>query len=122
MSIKSFFKKLFRSPAAQEVVEIMLTETQEAVALLMTLPIAKTVRDNILTISNDSLSGQQKFDVVLGRTIPALIALMKGKGLETAAGDIEDIARGLVQAIYNDVASARAGTVARKILTLFEVR
>lgn len=122
MSIKSFIKKLWRSPAAHELVEIMLTETQEAIALLMTLPIAKTVRDNILTIANDSLSGQQKFDVVLGRTIPALIALTRGKGLETAAGDIEDIARGLVQAIYNDVASARAATIARKILALFGVR
>jgi len=122
VSIKSLFKKIFRSPAAKEVVEIMLSETQEAIALLMTLPIAKTVRDNILTIANDSLSGQQKFDVVLGRTIPALIALTKGKGLETTAGDIEDIARGLVQAIYNDVASTRAGTIARKILALFGVR
>lgn len=122
MSIKSFFKKLFRSSAAQEVVEIVLTETQEVIALLMTLPIAKTVRANILTIANDSLSGQQKFDVVLGRTIPSLIALTKGRGFETAAGDIEDIARGLVQAIYNDVASARAYTIARRILALFGVR
>ena len=122
MKLPKFIKKLFGSSAVQEIVDVVITEAHEAVALLMTLPIAKAVRDDILTIANDSLSGQQKFDVVLDRTLPALISLLKDKGLAVAVGEVEDIARAFVQAVYNETASTRAGSIARKILALFGIR
>ncbi|EZP57269.1 hypothetical protein [Sphingomonas sp. RIT328] len=121
MKIKfpAFIAKLFRSSPAQEVADIVITEAQQVIALLMALPIAAVVRDDIRTIANDSLSGQQKFDVVLGRTLPVLLDLLTAKGLNVAAKDIEDIGRGFVQAVYNEFASTRAGTIAKLILKLF---
>lgn len=119
IKLPTFIAKLFRSSAAQEVIEVAVTATQKAVALLMTLPIAQVVRDDIQIINTGSLSGQQKFDVVLGKTLPALVDLLEGQGLDVAAKDIEDIGRGFVQAVYNEFASTRAGTIAKLILQLF---
>lgn len=39
-----------------------------------------------------------------------------------AVGEIEDIARAFVQAVYNETASTRAGGIARQILALFGIR
>jgi len=104
MKLPKFIKKLFGSSAMQKIVDVVITEAHKAVALLMTLPNAKAIKDDILTIANDNLPGQQKFDVVLGRTLPVLTGLLKDKGLTVAIGEIEDIARAFVQAVYNETA------------------
>lgn len=53
--------------------------------------------------------------------LPALVELIGGKGMTMPAGDVEDIAREFVQAVYNQVASPRAKLVARILLALFKV-
>ena len=122
MKLPKLIAKLIGSKAAQEVVAVVVADTTKVVALLMTMPIAHVVRDDIRTIANGSYSGQQKFDIVLGNTLPVLIDLLTGKGFNVAPGDIEDIARAFVQAIYNDTMSTRAGSIARQILALFGIR
>lgn len=122
IKLPTFIAKLFRSSAAQEVIEVAVTATQKAIALLMTLPIAQVVRDDVQTINSGSLSGQQKFDVVLGKTLPALVDLLEGQGLDVLVKDVEDIGRGFVQAVYNETASTRAGSIASRILALFGIR
>lgn len=122
VKLPAFIAKLFRTTAAKEAVEVVITATQQAIALLMSLPIAQVIRDDIQTMNTGSMSGQQKFDVVLGKTLPVLVNLLKDHGLEVLVKDVEDIGRGLVQAIYNETASTRAGGIAIRILALFGIR
>jgi hypothetical protein len=102
-------------------VKVVPTDSQKIVAVLLTLPIASAVRDNILSLANDSLSGKQKADLVVAKALPALVGLIANKGMAVPAGDLEDIARELVQTLYNQVASPRAALLARVLLPLFGV-
>jgi hypothetical protein len=102
-------------------IKVIPTDTQKIVAVLLTLPIASDTRDNILSLANDSLSSKQKADLVVSKALPALVSLIADKGMAVPAGDLEDIARELVQTLYNQVASPRAALLARVLLPLFGV-
>lgn len=121
MRILSTLKQLVAKVLPAAAIKVAPTDTQKLVAVLLTLPIAGTTADNILSLANDSHSGQQKFDIVLGRALPALVELIAGKGEDVPASDVEDIAREFVQAVYNKVASPKASLIARLLLTLFGV-
>jgi hypothetical protein len=121
MRIKSFLRRLVGGGASTAVIKVVPTETQKVVAVLLTLPIAEVARDAILSLAHDSHSGQQKFGIVLSLVLPGLVDLIGGKGMTVPAGDVEDIAREFVQAVYNQVASPRAKLVARILLALFKV-
>ncbi|WP_137898360.1 hypothetical protein [Sphingomonas sp. 2SG] len=103
-------------------IKVVPTDTQKIVAVLLTLPIASDASDNILALANDSLSGRQKADIVIGKALPALVGLIADKGMVVPDGDVEDIARELVQTLYNQVASPRAALLARALLPLFGVK
>ena len=121
MRIKSFLRGLLGSVLPKALIKVTPTDTQKIVAVLLTLPIASDARDNILSLANDSLSGKQKADLVVAKALPALIDLVAEKGVAVPAGDLEDIARELVQTLYNQVASPRAALLARVLLPLFGV-
>lgn len=121
MKIATFLRGLLGNVRPKAMIKAAPTDTQKLVAVLLKLPVASEARDNILSLASDSLSGQQKFEIVLSRALPALATLIGGKGLEVSAGDVEDIAREFVQAVYNQVASPRATLVARAVLALLDV-
>ncbi|RZL99283.1 MAG: hypothetical protein EOP68_24330 [Sphingomonas sp.] len=121
MRVKSFLRGLLGSVLPKALIKVTPTDTQKIVAVLLTLPIASDARDNILSLANDSLSGKQKADLVVSKALPALVSLIADKGMEVPAGDVEDIARELVQTLYNQVASPRAELLARVLLPLFGV-
>lgn len=121
MRVKSFLRGLLGSVLPRALVKVVPTDTQKFVAVLLTMPIAATTGDRILSLANDSHSGQQKFDIVLGSALPALVELIAERGTKLPASDVEDIAREFVQAVYNQVASPRAALLARVLLPLFGV-
>jgi hypothetical protein len=119
MKLPKLLRGLLGSVLPKAMIKATPTDTQKLVTVLLTLPIAGATRDNILSLANDSHSGQQKFDIVLGHALPALVELIAGKGMDVPMSDVEDIAREFVQAVYNKVASPRATLVARVVLALF---
>lgn len=121
MSVPSFFKRLIAKARPAAPIKVAPTDTQKLVAVLLTLPIAADARDAILSLVGDSYSGRQKADIVVGKTLPALAELIAARGMQLPASDIEDLARELVQTLYNQIASPRATLVARLLLTLFGV-
>jgi hypothetical protein len=121
MKVPTFLRGLLGSVLPKALIKVVPTDTQKIVAVLLTLPIASAARDNILSLANDSLSGKQKADLVVAKALPALVCLITDKGMAVPAGDLEDIARELVQTLYNQVASPRAALLARVLLPLFGV-
>lgn len=118
----SIFTKIFGSKAAKSVEALTLTEAQKAVAALKTTTIGAAVAADIKTIGSKDLSGEEKFAQVLANTTPAIAAFVSGGGVKAAAKDVEDIARALVQSIFNDVASTKAGSIATTILKLLGIK
>jgi hypothetical protein len=122
MRVKSFLRGLLGNVLPKALIKVAPTDTQKIVAVLLTMPIASDARDNILSLANDSFSGKQKADIVVSKALPALVDLIAEKGIAVPAGDAEDIARELVQTLYNQVASPRAALLARVLLPLFGVK
>jgi len=122
MSIGSFFSKIFGSKAGQSVQAFAMTEAQKAVAALSKTTIGATVAADIASLTNSSLSGAEKFAQVVGNTAPLLASFLTQGGVATAVADAEDVARQLVQSLYNDLQSTKAGSVAKSILALLGIK
>lgn len=122
MSIRSIFQSIIASVAGKAVKQFVMTEVQKAVTVLKTLPIAATIAADIAALKDARLTSAEKFEHVVANTVPALIALATTKGaIGVVIADAESVARELVQSIYNDTASTKAGTFAQLILKLFGV-
>lgn len=104
-----------------EAAGLAMTEAGKAVAILKTTPIGKVVADDIAAIGNKRLSGSQKFEAVVATTAPLILNYVTGGGMKAVAGDAEDLARNLVQSIYNDLQSKTAKKVASFILKMIGV-
>ena len=76
----------------------VVTEGQELVAGLKGT-LGDTIRADIATMAGSTLTGEQKMAEVVGRTVPLLVAEL---GAGTIEADAKDIARELVQSLYND--------------------
>ncbi|HEX8418964.1 MAG TPA: hypothetical protein VF638_03015 [Sphingomonas sp.] len=104
------------------VTDYALSEAQKAVAALKQTTVGQAVAANIKTIESTSMTGSEKFAKVVADTAPLIVDLANGAGRKVILKDVEDIARQLVQDVFNDVMSKNAGGVARLILSLFGLR
>jgi hypothetical protein len=122
MSVGSFFKKIFASPQGQSVQAFALTETQKAVVALTKTGLGAAVAADIATLSNSGLTGTQKFEQVVANTLPQIVTLLTSGGRAVTLAEVEDLGRALVQQVFNDTKSTKAGTVATLILGLLGLR
>lgn len=91
--------------SAGHVVEAFaLSEPAKLVATLATSSIGATVKAEITTLKDQSLSGSQKFTQALSIALPLVVKYATAPG--TIVTDAEGIARSLVQELYNDVVGA----------------
>lgn len=104
--------------AVHEAGHIIAPATQQAVSALMQLPIAQTVADDIATLKNAQLTGPQKFEQVVTKTVPAVVELLANGGVTKTAEEVGSIVRSFVQEVFNKTASTSAASVALDLLTL----
>ena len=83
-----------------------LSEGQKLVATLKTTSIGAAVTADIKAVSDKSLTGAQKFEEVVANTAPLILSYATGGGLTSLVADAADIARELVQSLYNDTLGA----------------
>lgn len=98
------------------------TEADQVVTALKQTAIGVAVAADIAAIKNAKLSGTEKFASVLASTIPVVLNYAVGGGIAAAAKDVEDIARALVQSVYNDVASTSVGKLVGQFLKLLGIK
>ncbi|UAK25510.1 hypothetical protein [Sphingomonas nostoxanthinifaciens] len=92
--------------AGHAVEQFALSETQKVVATLKTTSIGATVTADITALKDSTLTGAEKYEQVVANTAPLVLSYVTGGGLASLASDAADVARELVQSLYNDVASA----------------
>jgi|GEM_PF-2057765 len=107
--------------AAESALNIVPSETAKAVLALKQTEIGGVIANDIEAISSRSMTGAEKFEAVLANTLPLVASFLTGKGLSVALDEIEDIARALVQSVFNDFKSTTAGKLASAILKLFKL-
>ena len=122
MNIGSFFKNIFSSSAAKSVEAFALTEAQKAVAALKQTTIGATVAADVKAISDKALSGTEKFEAVVANTMPLIANFLTSGGRKTAIAEVEDVARALVQDVFNDTLSTKAASIASVILKLLGIK
>lgn len=122
MNIGSFLKSIIPSKAAKSVIAFALTEEQKAVAALKQTAIGAAVAADIKALKSDTMSGQQKFEEVVKNTLPLIVSMIAEGGVQKTVKDVEDIGRALVQSVFNDVASTKAGSIATTILKLLGIK
>ena len=114
--------KIFGGKAGKSVAAFALSEADKVVAALKATDIGKAVADDIKTFSTHNLSGAEKFAAVLGNTIPLVLRYAASGGIAAVAKDAEDIARALVQQVFNDTKSTTAGAFASQLLKLLGIK
>ena len=102
--------------AGHSVQTFAISEAEKAVIALKQTDIGAAVANDIQAIASKDLTGPQKFEAVLANTLPLVLKFATGGGFAAVEKDVEDIARSLVQAVFNDVKSTTAGSVAGAIL------
>lgn len=122
-AIGSFFKGLFGSKAGQSVKAFAMTEVQKAVAAIKTTAIGATVAADIRSLTTSRLTTQERFEQVVANTLPLVAQLATAPGAaQVAIEDVNSVTRELVQSIFNDTKSTKAGSIAATILTLLGLR
>ena len=101
-----------------EAASLALSEASRAVAALKQSEIGNVVAKDIMVMSASNLTGVQKFEKVVANTAPLLVKYVTGGGFAAVEADVMDIARNLVQSIYNDVRSKTAPNIGKAILKL----
>ena len=94
------------------------TEADKVVAALKQTEIGDAVADSIRAIKDANLSGQEKFAAVVGEIGPVVLDYVISGGIPAVLDDVEDIARQLVQSVYNDVMSTGFGKILADIKRL----
>lgn len=116
----NILKKLFGKKTVTAIIE--LTDAQKAVAALKQTEIGSVVAKDIQALSSSTLSGAEKFDAVLKNTVPLVLGLLADGGMKKAETEVTDIARELVQSIFNTVASKKADTIGSLILKVLGLK
>lgn len=94
------------------------TEADKVVAALKQTAIGDAVADSICALKNKDMSGGEKFAAVLAETAPVILGYIKDDGIDAVIDDVEDLARQLVQSVYNDVMSTGFGKIVADIKRL----
>lgn len=105
-----------------EVKEFAVSEADKIVIALKSTEVGAAVAANIKAISSESMTGAQKFEAVLTNTLPILLSYAVGGGVPAAIRDLEDIARALIQSVFNDVQSTSVGRVLGGLIKLLGIR
>lgn len=120
---------IFGVSKGDAVADFVVSEVQKAVAVLKTTDlggaIAKIVTDVTTKTNPDGsvMTGSEKFASVLADSIPLVEQFLTNKGaVGVAVTAVEDVARELVQSIFNDTKSTTAGSLATQVLALFGVK
>ncbi len=117
------FAPIFGASNSAAVTDFAMSEVQKAVAVLKATSIGTVVANDISALMNANMSGEQKFASVLASTTPLIVSFLSGKGVaQIALTQVEDIARELIQSMYNDTKSSTAGGLAAQVLALFGVK
>jgi hypothetical protein len=115
----SIFKKIGRFLGL--IAPVVLSEGQKAVAAIASSTVGQTIADEIHIVASADMSGPQKFEAVVAKATPLLLTLASD-GPAGLVDDVEDLARAVVQEIYNRVASVTIGAVAKAILKALGVK
>ena len=115
-------KKFLRSVLGTSAEAALVSEADKAVAALKTTAIGKAVATDVKALSRSDLSGLEKFEQVVKNTAPLIVTLLTNDGRAAAIGDVTDVARALVQSTFNDIASKRAVSVGRTILSVLGIK
>lgn len=116
MAINFLGFTISKAGAAGLVKSLALSEAEKAVSVLKSSEIGAAVVKDIEAASSKTLTGREKFELVVTNAIPLVTRYAMRGGYRGALADAEDIARQLVQAVYNDAKSSTAGKVAAAIL------
>jgi hypothetical protein len=100
---------------------VVLSEGQKAVAAIASSDVGKTIADEIGIIASAKMTGAEKFEAVVAKAKPLLVELA-ADGPNAIVDDVEDLARAVVQEIYNRVASLTIGVVAKAILKALGIK
>lgn len=101
-----------------EAEDFIETEADKVVAALKQTEIGDAVADSIRAIKNADLSGQDKFAAVVSEMGPVVLDYVISGGIPAVLDDVEDIARQLVQSVYNDVMSTGFGKLLKDLKAL----
>lgn len=93
-------------------------ESDRVVAALKQTSLGTVVANVISAVDNDDLSGSQKFEKVLSAVGPEVLNYIQRGGVPALIDDVEDIARQLVQSVYNDFKSTGFGKIVKQLLKL----
>lgn len=111
--------EITKSSALAAAQSLALSATDRAVVVLKQSNLGTVVANNIRIVAGRELSGREKFEQVVSQTVPLIVSYASSGGVRAAATDVEDLARALVQSVYNDAQSSTAGRVASAILKFF---
>lgn len=120
MSILKKIGAIFSKKNVATIIE--LTDAQKAVAALKQTEIGAIVAKDIKALSSSTMTGAEKFETVVTTTLPLVVGLLAEGGLKKAETEVADIARELVQSIFNQVASKKAETVGSLILKVLGIK
>lgn len=117
----SLFKKIgaalgITKPVIAAAEAFALTEMQKAINALKKTEVGAAVAADIRALTSSALTGPQKFEQVVANTLPLVAALATKGGTDVAVNEAEDLARALVQDVFNEIASTRAFSIASLVL------
>jgi predicted DNA repair protein MutK len=102
--------------AGHEITYLAATPVQQAVAALTALPIGSAIHADIVAIESKTMTGPQKFEAVVAKTLPALVETLAAHGVGATIAEVADIGRELVQSIFNAFTSKIAPSLAGAIV------
>jgi hypothetical protein len=85
------------------------SEADKVVAQLKTTHIGAAVVTAINDFKSKTMTGSEKFAGVLGQIAPLVLSYAMAGGVPAAIGDVEDLARQLIQSTYNDLQTTGVG-------------
>lgn len=105
-----------------EAAQFATSEVGQAVAALKSTEIGAAVAADIAAISNKQMTGLEKFETVVRNTAPIITKYVVKGGFAAVQADVIDIARAVVQSVFNDTKSKTAPGLARAILSIVGLR
>lgn len=118
MGLRLFGIQIFGSRAKQIIKDVAVSEVDRAVVALKNTIVGTLVANEVHAITAKDMTGAQKFEAVVESTLPLIHDFATRGGRAMLVHDVEDVARQLVQSVFNDVKSTKAGGIAQIILQL----
>jgi hypothetical protein len=101
-----------------EVSGFINTEADRVVLALKQTSLGDAVLDSIEAIADDDMPGNEKFQKVVSEVAPLVLHYVASGGVPALLDDVEDLARHLVQSVYNDMKSTGFGKLVKQLVDL----